>query len=179
MKEFQTTLIDMVLNNESYEAITTFIASQKEAIKTVPIVDIGFPCKINNTKQYKSPPIFVRALEYSKELCGFTKSAGDTFYYLYVEPFGTSIRKARRTMTNKETGKKEDRGSEKEIDKNVLAYDEEVFNHIQNIDWKRMYKKTIDDKVTKIFDALGWESNVIKEVKIKKVRKSKNDKIIK
>ena len=170
MKEFQTKLIDKILDNESQEAIIQLIDSQKEAIKTVPLTEIGFPCKINNTKVYKSPPIFVRALEYSKELCGFIKNSGDTFYYLYVEPFGTSIRKARRTVKNKETGHKEDRSSEKEIDKNVLAFSEEEFSHIKNIDWNRMINKTIIDKCEHVFIALNWDLSLIKEIKVRKTK---------
>ena len=173
MQKFQTTLIDKILNNESQDQIIDFINSEKERIKTVPIIEIGFPCKINNTKEYKSPPIFVRALEYSKELCGFTKNAGDTFYYIYVESLGTATRIARRTMTNKETGTKEDRTSETEIAKNILAYDDEIYEHVKNIDWKKMIERTITDKCEHIFEALKWDLSLIKEVKVKKERKSK------
>jgi DNA polymerase I len=171
MQQFQTKLIDKILDNEPQSQIVEFINSEKERIKTVPIIDIGFPCKINNEKVYKSPPIFTRALEYSKDLCGFTKVAGDTFYYCYVEPFGTAIRKATRSMKNKETGQKEDRTSEKEIDKNVMAYDEDTNSHVHNIDWNKMIEKTIIGKCENIFEALKWDLSLIKEVKPKKERR--------
>jgi len=174
MQEFQTKLIDKILDNESQEAIVEFIVSQKEAIKTVSITEIGFPCKISNTTVYKSPPIFTRALEYSKELCGFNKVAGDTFYYLYVEPFGKAIRRATRSMKNKDTGEKEEKSSEKEIDKNVLAYNEEQFDHVKNINWKKMIDKTIIGKCENIFEALGWDLGLIKEIKVKKTKKQDN-----
>jgi DNA polymerase elongation subunit (family B) len=172
MQKFQTALIDKILDNEPQEDIIWFINQQKLAIKLVPLTDIGFPCKINNTKDYKSIPIFVRALEYSKELFGFTKVAGDTFYYIYVEPFGKAIRKASRNMKNKETGVKEIKTSEKEINKNVLAYDDEQFDHIKNIDWKKMIDRTIIDKCEHIFTALSWDLSLIKEVKVKKIKKN-------
>lgn len=173
MQGFQTTLIDKILNDEPQSNIIDFINSEKERIKTVPVTEIGFPCKINNTKDYKSIPIFVRAMEYSKELCGFTKNSGDTFYYIYVESLGKSTRKAKRTMTNKETGIKEEKSSEKEVEKNVLAYDDEQFDHIKNIDWNKMIDKNITSKCEHIFEALGWDLSLIKEVKIKKVKKEK------
>jgi DNA polymerase elongation subunit (family B) len=168
MQKFQTELIDKILNNESQSQIINFINASKERIKTVSITEIGFPCKINNTKEYKSVPIFVRALEYSKELCEFNKVAGDTFYYIYVESFGTAPRIARRTMKNKETGELEDKTSETEISKNVLAYDDEVYEHVKNIDWKKMIERTITDKCEHIFEALKWDLSLIKEVKITK-----------
>jgi DNA polymerase elongation subunit (family B) len=172
MQVFQTKLIDKVLDNEPQENIVKFIDSEKERIKTVPITEIGFPCKISNTTIYKSPPIFIRALEYSKELCGFTKNSGDTFYYVYVESMGKSTRKATRTMTNKETGVKEEKTSEKEIEMNCLAYDEEQFDHVKNIDWKKIIDKTIVGKCENIFEALGWDLGLIKEVKSKRERKN-------
>jgi len=172
MQQFQTKLIDKILDNESKEKIVTFIDAEKERIKTVPITEIGFPCKISNTTVYKSPPIFIRALEYSKQLCGFTKNSGDTFFYVYVESMGKSTRTARRTMTNKETGEKVDKTSEKEIEMNCLAYDEEQFNHVKNIDWKKMIEKTIIGKCENIFEALGWDLGLIKEVKVKKAKKN-------
>lgn len=192
MQEFQTMLIDKILNNESQLRIVDFINAEKYRIQHIDITEIGFPCKINNEKVYKSPPIFTRALEYAKDLCGFTKVAGDTFYYVYVEPFGKATRKATRTMKNKETGHKEDRTSEKEIDKNVMAFDEEQFDHIKRdafdiplnenqidqkvtINWKKMIEKTIIGKCENIFEALGWDLSLIKEVKVKKSRKKKSD----
>jgi DNA polymerase elongation subunit (family B) len=172
MQEFQTKLIDKILDNESQDTIVSFINTEKERIKFVPITEIGFPCKINNTKDYKSIPIFVRAMEYSKELCGFTKNSGDTFYYIYVESLGKSTRKAKRTMTNKETGVKEEKSSEKEVEKNVLAYDDEQFDHIKNIDWNKMVEKTIIGKCENIFKSLNWNLDLIKEPKIKKIGKN-------
>jgi hypothetical protein len=76
-------------------------------------------------------------------------------------------------MTNKETGEKIDKTSEKEIDKNVLAYDEEKFDHVKNINWKKMIDKTIIGKCENIFEALGWDLSLIKEVKVKKIKKIK------
>jgi DNA polymerase elongation subunit (family B) len=191
MQEFQTKLIDKILDRETQSQIIEFINTEKERIKIVPLIDIGFPCKINNITVYKSPPIFTRALEYSKELCGFTKVAGDTFYYIYVEPFGKAIRKATRSMKNKETGEKEEKSSEKEIDKNVMAFDEEIFDHIKRdafdiqlnenqidqkvtVNWKKMVDKTIIGKCENIFEALGWDLGLIKEIKVKKTKKQDN-----
>ena len=98
MQQFQTKLIDKILDNESQEIIIKFINAEKERIKTVPITEIGFPAKIAN-KIYKSevtnskgttykrkPPIFVQAVENSKRiLSSFNKVIGDTFWWIYYE----------------------------------------------------------------------------------------------
>jgi len=174
MKKFQEELIEKVLNNESQEAIIEFIASQKETIKKVPIIEIGFPSKINNIQDYKSPPIFLRALDYSKKLFGIEKNSGETFYYCYVKSFGQAERHAKSMRKNKETGKKELKESHTIIEKNVLAYDEETQNQIIEVDYDMMIKRNILDISEKIFDALRWDKEKIGIItKPKKERKKK------
>lgn len=125
IREFQTNLIEKIMNEEPQEKIVKFINSEKERIKTLPLIDIGFPCRISKEKEnYKSVPIFMRALEYTKELINFDKRPGDSFYWIPILSFGTSIRKSSRNKTNKETGKKELQYSEKEIDKDVICFDD-------------------------------------------------------
>ena len=162
MKVFQETLIDKILDNEPHEAIIKFIVSQKEAIKSFPLVDISFPCKINKNKSYKSPPIPIRALEYTKELLPFEVASGDTVYYIYVKSFGEAERTSRRILTNKETGVKESRTSTNMVSKNVLLITEDCHAHAQDVDWKKMIDRNIIKKCAHIFDALGWD---IKEIK--------------
>jgi DNA polymerase elongation subunit (family B)/ABC-type lipoprotein export system ATPase subunit len=165
MKKFQEELIDMILKNKSREAIETFIASQKEAIKQAPLVEIGFPCKVNNEKVYKSPPIFQRALEYTKELVPtFDKVSGDSFYYIYVDSFGSATRKSSRMWKNKDTGVKELQKSETEVDKDVLAFDAESYSHVKNVNWNEMLRRTINEKVEHIFEALKWNVEPSKKV---------------
>jgi DNA polymerase elongation subunit (family B) len=178
IKEFQTKLIEKIMNEEPQEEIVKFINSEKERIKTLPLIDIGFPCRISQKEGYKSIPIFMRALEYTKELIKFDKVVGDSFWWIPVEPFGKSIRKSSRNKTNKETGEKELQTSEKEIDKDVLCFDEDNFEHVKEVNWKKVIDKSILDKVKNIFLALHWNLDSVIEPKIKKIRKSKNEKNI-
>jgi len=161
MKKFQGELIEKVLNEESKEQLEQFIENSKKEIKKVPLINIGFPCKINATKDYKSPPIFMRALKYTNEIISFKKVPGDIFYYIYVKPFGQAKRISKRNLKNKETGKKELRTSETIIDKNVLAFDEENYQHIKEVDWNKMIKRNITDKSKHIFEAMGWTKKEI------------------
>lgn len=157
MQKFQNELIEKILNEEPREAIEKFIDSKKEAIKVASLTDIGFPCRLTKLKEtYKSIPIHFRALDYTNEVINFEKRLGDSFYYIYIKSFGTSIRKSSRHKINKETKKKELQFSEREVDKDVLAFDEENIKHIQNIDWERMINKTIDKKVEHVFEAMNW-----------------------
>jgi len=159
IRDFQDALIEKVMNEESRESIELFIASQKEAIKTRSLIDIGFPCKLSQeVAGYKSIPVFVRGYQYTNELTDFKKSIGDSFWWIYVNSFGTSIRKSSRMKTNKETKEKELESSEKEISKDVLCFDEDHQDHIKpvGVAWDRIIDRSITGKVDKIFEAMNW-----------------------
>jgi DNA polymerase elongation subunit (family B) len=180
IREFQNTLIDKIMNfeiedlikQEKIGAIVDFINSEKERIKTLPLIDVGFPCRISKTEGYKSIPIFLRALQYTQELVpSFQKNTGDNFYWIPVKSFGTAIRKSSRNKKNKETGEKTIQSSEKEVNKDVLCYDEDTQTHIKEVNWDKIINKSITMKCEAIFLALGWDISKIKEIKPKKERR--------
>lgn len=174
IKDFQTKLIEKIMNEESKESIVLWINSEKERIKTLPLKEIGFPCRINGEKEYDSIPKFLRGLEYTQELVpNFKKQAGDSFYWMPMIPFGKAIRTSRRKQKNKDTGEAEIKTSEKEVDKDVLVFDDENYEHIKDVDWKEIIDKSIIDKVEHVFESLEWDISEIKEIKIKKSRKKK------
>jgi DNA polymerase elongation subunit (family B) len=168
MREFQTELIEKILKDKSQEEIVNFINQAKEDIKAKSLLDIGFPCKLSDSSN--SPPIFMRGLEYTKEISNFNPLTGNLFYWIYVPSMGKATRISYAKRMNKETGKKERMKSEKEVNKDVLCFDEENQNHIKEIDWVKMIKRTIIGKCENVFEALGWEISLIKEVKIKKTK---------
>jgi hypothetical protein len=88
-------------------------------------------------------------------------------------PFGKAIRASRRKQKNKDTGEIIIKTSEKEVDKDVLCFDEDNYNHIKEVDWKEIIDKSIIDKVEHVFEALAWDISEIKEVKVKKPKKKK------
>lgn len=175
IREFQTNLIEKIMNEESKEEIIRFINDEKIRIKTLPLIDIGFPCRISKeVGTYKSIPVFMRALQYTQELIPtFQKNTGDSFYWIPVKSFGTATRKSSRNKTNKETGEKELQFSEKEVNKDVLCYDEDIYSHIKEVNYDKLINKSIIDKVEHVFLALKWDISEIKEVKVKKERKMK------
>ena len=84
LKKFQEKLIDKILNGGIEEDIIEWIKLQILQIKQVPLEDIAFPCKLGRSiEKYKNIPIFVRALENSKD---FDKKVGDPFYYIFIIP---------------------------------------------------------------------------------------------
>ncbi len=169
IKIFQTDLLDKIMNEQPKEEIIKWILSEKERIKTLPLIDVAFPCKKSAEEgTYKSVPIFMRALRYTQELIKFEKRIGDSFYWIPVENFGTDVRKSTRMKKNKETGIKELQCSEKEINRNILAFDEDNFNHIKVPNWEEIIRKSITDKCEAIFEALEWDLSEIQEIKIKK-----------
>jgi DNA polymerase I len=197
IREFQNNLIDKIMNFEIEDLnklekigeIVDFINSEKERIKTLPLIDVGFPCRISKPKEgYKSIPIFLRALEYTQELNpNFKKVSGDSFYWLPTLPFGKSIRKSSRNKTDKQTGEKSIQTSEKEINRDVICFDDDYQEHIKRdssdldknvdqkvtINWDKIIDKSITMKCEAIFLALSWDIFLIKEIKIKKSRRKK------
>jgi DNA polymerase elongation subunit (family B) len=197
IREFQNTLIDKIMNFEiedlnkleKIKGIVDFINSEKERIKTLPLIDVGFPCRISKMEGYKSIPIFLRALEYTQELVpSFQKVTGDSFYWLPTLPFGKAIRKSSRNKkTKSEDGSfvVEVQSSEKEVNKDVICFDEDNLDHIKRdsfdldknvdqkvtINWKKVIDKSITMKCEAIFLALKWDLSLIKEIKPKKERK--------
>lgn len=181
MKHFQEELIDKIMKEESKESIEQFINQQKEIIKTRPLTEIGFPCKLSKLEEsYSSIPIFMRGLRYTTDLVPeFKKVNGDSFWYIPVLPFGEATRKSQSLRKNKETGEKELKKSETTINKDVLCFDNDNPHYIKNeeIDWKKMIEKTITNKVKKIFEAMKWDLSQVIPVKPKKERKKKEPKL--
>lgn len=68
---------------------------------------------------------------------------------------------------------------DKNIKKNIIpiAFDENNINLVNKnkIAWDKMTERSIISKVEHIFEALKWDLSLIKEIKIKKERKKKND----
>ena len=106
IKEFQTTLINKVLEcktvngktqwTQSKEDILSWILNEMKRIKTLPLIQVGFPCKLARRIQdyNKSTPIFVRAIQNTQEiLSDFDKGIGNLFYFVYVNPIGDTQRK--------------------------------------------------------------------------------------
>ena len=99
MAKFQNELIEKILNKESENKCVKWIEEQIHKIKTgkIPLENIAFPCKLaNKPEDYKNVPIFVRALKYTQEsLSKFKKRIGESFYYIYVKPFGNEIKEVK------------------------------------------------------------------------------------
>jgi hypothetical protein len=148
--EFQEALLNKCLDDMSSKDIIDWIELEKERIKTLPLQEVAFPCKIQN-KEYKTtvtrgngvsykkaPPIFVRAYNNSKFLYKkFKVVKGELFYYIFIKP----------TKLN-DIGKIID----------VLAFTEED-NHISRdmVDWEEVIRRSFEGKIDKIFEALGWD----------------------
>lgn len=150
MKKFQNELIEKILDGKNKEEVSKWIKEEMEKIKQLPIEEVGFPCKIQR-KEYKNVPIFLRALNNSKEY-GFDVTIGEPYYYIYVIP--------------------EKRDSDgKDVD--VLAFNKENKDFVKNINWYEVIRRNIIMKVDTIYDAMGWEFDIYLE-KPKKLLKRKN-----
>jgi len=187
MKEFQEILIDKIIKlRQSKELIFKWIRSEINNFKNQSLQDISCPCKLGmKPEEYKNVPIFLRALNNTKD---YTKKVGEAFYYIYVKPIeepkiktiikdkgnlGRDDIVLEKNITRKEGieyAKKEwevptylskniSVVHKKEQPKNVLAFDEDNFNHIEKsmIDWKMMLERNILKKLVTIFEAMRWD----------------------
>ena len=133
---FQETLIkEFIFKNKTYEETKKWVEEEKERIKTLPLLDIAFPAKIqreykdflirNGKKFKKQLPIFVRALNNSK----LKKRKGELFYWLYIK-------------------------------NGVTAIDEDHLIDKELVDWNKMIERNIENTWRKIKGVMGWEENL-------------------
>jgi DNA polymerase elongation subunit (family B) len=129
---FQETLLKKILSGDTKENIDIWISNEQERITTLPIEQIGFPCKISS-KDYKAYPIFVRAKDNTLKIQkNFKLNLGELYYYIFVK-------------SNYE----------------VLAFTKENKDFINknDIDYSRVIERNIFNKVEKIYEALNWYFN--------------------
>ena len=83
---------DKSLNKESQSEITRWIKQEKIRIKSLPLIDIAFPCKVQD-KEYLYKPIFVRARENSKRIFGdkFDVRNVELFWAVRTQPTKLNI----------------------------------------------------------------------------------------
>ena len=140
---YQEKLINFLLDKKPKEHIVTWIKSEKERLKTLPLQEIAFPCKIQS-KEYVNIPIFVRAYNNTRLLLPkFKVEKGELFYYIFVNSLG-----------------KDSNGK----DINVLAFNDSNINAIEvykdKIDWGEIYRRSIMKKSDTIFNAMGWNLTI-------------------
>jgi len=128
---FQGILIDKILNKESQESIIKWVDEEKERIKTLPLLEIGFPCKLTS-KDYKNHPIFIRAYENSRKISkDFKLNNGELFYYIFTKS--------------------------QKFNMDVMAFSQaEQIITTDDIDWAKVIERNIMNKVNKIFTILNW-----------------------
>jgi len=127
---FQLKLLDLIHKKSSKEEIEKWIASEIERFKTLPLEEIAFPAKVG-TKEYKNLPIFIRALNNTKNIKkSFSPNKGELFFYIFLN-----------------TGNNE-----------VIAFTENDKDFIdkKSIDWDAILKRSILTKIDKVFTALEW-----------------------
>jgi len=192
LSKFQDILLDKIMNKESKDKIFNWIKNEIKNLKNKPLKEIAFPCKISKPiKDYKSVPIFARALENTEN---FKRRIGQSYYWIYIKPQEKPKRKTQiivkgylegedyKEILDKDLSRSE--GIEyitnkleleedkykisilhrKEKPKNVIAFDEETQDNIDKniIDWKLMIERNILMKLETPFTAMGWE---VKEIK--------------
>jgi DNA polymerase elongation subunit (family B) len=98
IREFQTNLIEKIMNEKPQEEIIKWINLEKERIKTLPLQDIGFPARLTKqdgeyktivtnakgTTYNRKLPIHIQAKNNSKKIFGkFDKQLGDNYWWIY------------------------------------------------------------------------------------------------
>lgn len=170
-EKFQDELINKILKKETKENIISWILSEIERFKTLPLIDIAFPVKLSKpTSAYKTEGIHVRALRYAQtDNPNWQIRIGQDFYYTYIIPEKEEIvkgnRKHKKTKKQLEANPSTELYETLEIDIkkpiDVYAFDE--FSKINfQVDYKEMLERNIFMKCEAIFQALGWSMEEIK-----------------
>jgi DNA polymerase elongation subunit (family B) len=187
IKKFQSELMDKVMDGAEREEMIEWILQEINRFKTLPLEQIGFPCKLSRKLEdyNKNTPIFVRALKYTQEFIDFIKRIGELYYFIYVIPDKIDVDITTEIYVDDElieSREHEDIAKKdiiaiylekfgEEFDKkrvrvlhkkrktvyDVLAFDSRHKNHINNIDWDIMIEKNILLKIKSIFDVMGWD----------------------
>jgi len=149
MAHFQRELIDKILNKTPKSSIIKWISGEADRIKTLPLEEVGFPCKVSKElNDYKTTPIFLRALQYANELDVLKKVRGELFYYTYIIPthYGTSGREEwyleERTERVLKSGQTKVGSRKVKLSKNALA-------NLSDEDKARVHTRTVDVKKPK------------------------------
>ena len=134
---FQESLINKILDKVDKNDIELFIKGERERIKTLPLEEVAFPCKLQVNREYKNTPIFVRAVENSRNLFKAMRiGVGELFYYVYVKKLG-----------HDKNGK----------ELNVIAFNKGHFPLDRSyVDWELMINRNIETKVDNIYEAMHW-----------------------
>jgi len=152
IKVFQRTLIDKILNKESKESIYFWIKEEIKNFRNNKLTDIAFPAKYTKTEEeYKSVPIFMRALRYAKEKSKFTKKLGERFWWIYVKPIEKETKKV----------------------KEYFYKDKKLTNSLLKTEWKTYYNEEIlvkdmtEEKLDKLKESLTQKGEItLKEITI-------------
>jgi len=128
--KFQEELINHILNDNKREDILNWIENETLRIKSLPLDEVAFPCKLK-TQKYVNYPIFMRAYDNTRKILKtFKIPKGELFYYIFTN----------NTME-------------------VVAFNKELQDKIVkrgDVDWDKVIDRNIYSKVEKIFKALNW-----------------------
>lgn len=134
----------------------------------------------------RKPPVFITAYLNSKNKFKMKKRIGDSYFYTYVEPekveetttttvlvdntivntYDYDIPKSNiileYSQKHPEIDKKRIKVTHKTTDDSirVLAFDKETINKIGKIDREKMLERNIINKVSDIFDIMGWKLDI-------------------
>jgi len=111
MKKFQKELIIKILDKEPKKKIFAWIKDQVKKVKTTPLHEIAFPCKLGRKPEaYKNVPVFLKALNNTKD---YSKKVGEPFYYIYVKPEKYEMKTVEQTVVQTYNKKGEIQGFKK------------------------------------------------------------------
>jgi DNA polymerase elongation subunit (family B) len=125
---FQETLLNKVLKKEPREKILDWVTSEQERMKTLPLEEVGFPCKLS-AKEYKNYPIFMRAYDNTRKINkSFKVNKGELFYYLFTNDSNEVLA---FTDDNKDFVKKDTIAWNKIVDRNIFGKAEKIFEALK------------------------------------------------
>ncbi len=166
MEKFQEELLTNVLNEKPKEEIDAWILSEEIRMKTLPLIDVAFPCKLSKSPEaYKVETIHIRALRYALlEHPDWQVSIGQDFYYTFIIPETFEIKSITKKVKKTKKELKENPSEEltklktTEVKKpiEIMAFDDFVGIRDNKPDWNLIADRNIWKKASAIYEAMGW-----------------------
>lgn len=167
MEKFQEELLTNVLNEKPKEEIDAWMLSEEIRMKTLPLIDVAFPCKLSKSPEaYKVETIHIRALRYALlEHPDWQVSIGQDFYYTYIIPEKFEVRTVTKSIKKTKKELKENpseeltkmKTTEVKKYKEIMAFDDFIGIGANKPDWNLIADRNIWKKATAIYEAMGWK----------------------
>jgi DNA polymerase I len=146
IRDFQKEVFRLILEEKNKSEVEEYVNEFKKNMEKLK-EELGIPIGINkDIRKYKNVPIHIRAVNNSNKYHNTNFKYGDKIKYVYVRKCPDNI----------------------PFD-NVIAFKDKLYDDY-GIDYKKMEERLVNNKITTIYDSLGWIKPEEKEMIMKEYK---------